>query len=76
MADSEKLQIASYYLYRVALYWHQNFLRTLGDQKTSWEEYVEAICYRFGERQDPLEELMELRQSGELEEYIQAFDIL
>nr|TKS18592.1 hypothetical protein D5086_0000002610 [Populus alba] len=58
------------------LYWHQNFLRSLGDQKTSWEDYVEAICYRFGEMQDPLEELMELRQSGDLEEYIQDFDIL
>nr|TKS09199.1 hypothetical protein D5086_0000096030 [Populus alba] len=76
VADEEKLQIASYYLDGVALYWHQNFLRSLGDQKTSWEDYVEAICYRFGEMQDPLEELMELRQSGDLEEYIQDFDIL
>jgi len=37
---------------------------------------VEAICYRFGGQQDPLEELMELKQRGELEEYIQDFDIL
>ncbi|XP_073265974.1 uncharacterized protein [Populus alba] len=76
VADDEKLQIASYYLDGVALYWHQNFLKSLGDQKTSWEDYVEAICYRFGERQDPLEELRELRQSGDLEEHIQDFDIL
>jgi len=32
VADSEKLQIASYYLDGVALYWHQNFLRSLRDQ--------------------------------------------
>jgi hypothetical protein len=32
VADSKKLQIASYYLDGVALYWHQNFLRSLGDQ--------------------------------------------
>jgi hypothetical protein len=76
VADSDKLQIASYYLDGVALYWHQNFLRSLEGQNTSWEEYVEAICYRFGGRQDPLEELMELRQHGDLEEYIQDFDIL
>jgi hypothetical protein len=62
VADSEKLQIASYYLDGVALYWHQNFLRSLGNQKASWEDYVEAICYRFGGQQDPLEELMELKQ--------------
>jgi len=76
VVDSEKLQITSYYLDRVALYWHQNFLKSLGNQKSSWEDYVEAICYQFGSQQDPLEELMELKQRGELEEYIQDFDIL
>jgi hypothetical protein len=75
VVGSEKLQIASYYLDGVALYWYQNFMRSLGDQKTSWEDYIEAICYRFGGRQDPLKELMKLRQSGDLEEYIQDFDI-
>jgi hypothetical protein len=63
MADSEKLQIASYYLDGVALYWHQNFLRSLGNQKASWKDYVEAICYRFEGQQDPLEELMEHREN-------------
>jgi hypothetical protein len=76
VTDSEKLQITSYYLDEVALYRHQNLLRSLGDQKTSWEDYVEAIWYWFGGRQDPLEELMKLKQSGDLEEYIQDFDIL
>ena len=76
MTDSKKLQITSYYLDEVALYRHQNLLRSLGDQKTSWEDYVEAIWYWFGGRQDPLEELMKLKQSGDLEEYIQDFDIL
>jgi hypothetical protein len=76
VADSEKLQIASYYLDGVALYWHQNFLKSLGNQKSSWEDYVKAICYRFGGQQDPIEELMELKQRGELQEYIQDFDIL
>jgi hypothetical protein len=63
VADSEKLQIASYYLDGVALYWHQNFLRSLGNQKASWKDYVEAICYRFEGQQDPLEELMEHREN-------------
>ena len=46
------------------------------NQKPSWEDYVEAICYHFRGQQDPLEELMKLKQQGELQEYIQDFDIL
>ena len=37
---------------------------------------MEAIGCRFGGQQDPLEALMELKQRGNLEEYIQDFDIL
>jgi len=35
MADSKKLQKTSYSLDGVAFYWHQNFLRSLGNQKAS-----------------------------------------
>jgi len=37
---------------------------------------MEAISCQFERQQDPLEELMELKQQGNLEEYIQDFDIL
>lgn len=37
---------------------------------------MEAICYRFGGQQNPLEELMELKQLEDLKGYIQDFDIL
>ena len=43
---------------------------------TTWEEYTEALYGWFGGQQDPLEELMELRQTGSLEAYIQDFDVL
>jgi hypothetical protein len=43
-------------------------LQSIGNQGATWEEFVEAICYRFGGQ--PLEELMELKQLGDLEEYI------
>jgi len=76
IANTDKLRIASYYLEGVALYWHQNFLRSTANQGVTWEEYVEAIGCRFGWQQDPLEALMELKQLGNLEEYIQDFDIL
>jgi hypothetical protein len=42
----------------------------------TWEEYTEVVCGQFGGHQDPLEELMELRQTGSLETYIQDFDVL
>jgi hypothetical protein len=37
---------------------------------------VEALCAKFGGQVDPLKELMDLRQTGNLEVYIQDFDIL
>ena len=62
IANTDKLRITSYYLEGVALYWHQNFLRSATNQETTWEEYVEAISCKFGGQQDPLEAIMELKQ--------------
>jgi hypothetical protein len=74
--DDNKLKLASYYIDGMASYWHQNFTRSLGDKAISWSEYVDALCSRFRGQKDPLKELMELRQVGNLETYIQNFDIL
>jgi hypothetical protein len=60
----------------MALYWHQNFMRSNGGRLVSWKEYVEAICGRFGGHKDPLEKLTDLKQEGDLETYIRDFDIL
>jgi len=73
---AEKVKLASFYLDGMALYWHQNFTQSLEDREATWEEYTEALCDRFGCQQNPLEELMELRQTDNLETYIQDFDIL
>jgi hypothetical protein len=59
IAYSRKLQITSYYIDGIALYWHQKNLRSLGNQRATWEEYVEAICYKFEGQQGPLKDLME-----------------
>jgi hypothetical protein len=48
----------------------------LGRQETTWADYVEALCYRFGGQKNPLEELTEHKQAGELEGYIKEFDML
>lgn len=37
---------------------------------------MDALCSRFRGQKNPLEELMELRQVGNLETYIQNFDML
>jgi hypothetical protein len=74
--DPEKLKLASYYLDGIALYWHQNFMRNLNNWRLSWDEYVEALCYRFGGQKDPMEDLIDLKQVGTLENYIHDFDIL
>lgn len=43
-----------------------------------WEEYAQALHIRFGVTvlEDPMDELMILRQTGELEECLEAFDSL
>lgn len=48
----------------------------MGDQGVIWNEYIEVSQYRFGGQKDPLEELKDLEQEGNLEAYIQDFDML
>lgn len=74
--DDNKLKLAFYYLDGMALYRLQNFTISLGDKTISWSEYVDALCSRFRGQKNPSEELMELRQVGNLETYIQNFDML
>lgn len=60
----------------MALYWHQNFMKSEGGQIVSWSKYIEAICYRFGGQKDPLEEFKDPRQMEDLKVYTRDFDIL
>lgn len=45
-------------------------------ETTHWEEYVQALHIRFRTMvfEDPMAELMTLRQAGELEECLEAFE--
>ncbi|EEF40225.1 conserved hypothetical protein [Ricinus communis] len=47
-------------------------------EEPPWEEYVEALKGRFGERiyEDPMADLKGLVQIGTLHEYLEEFDIL
>jgi len=74
--ESDKLKLASYYLDDIALYRHQNFMKNPNNQRVSWGEYEEALCYRFRGQKDLMEDLIGLKQVGTLENYIHDFDIL
>ena len=73
---AEKLKLASYYLDGMALYWHQNYTRNSEGHELTWAEYVDALCCRFWCQRDPLEELTEHKQEGDLEVYVRDFDVL
>ncbi|PKA61698.1 putative mitochondrial protein [Apostasia shenzhenica] len=70
-----RLKLISIYLEGKALHWHQNFLRSRGNA-VSWEEYKVAISQRFAERayEDPLSDLITLKQDGTVNEYLDKFD--
>jgi hypothetical protein len=51
-------------------------MKNQSNQRVSWGEYIEALCYRFGGQKDPMEDLIDLKQVGTLEDYIHDFDVL
>nr|GEU98041.1 reverse transcriptase [Tanacetum cinerariifolium] len=61
------------HLYDKALYWHQQFVKINGDN-VSWNVYVKEIMSRFGDvYEDPLVELKNLKQDGEVKKYQEKF---
>jgi len=79
MEDGLKVRVASIHLSDKALQWHQSFMRNRnGDPWPRWDEYKTAILSRFGPKpfDDPLADLMRLRQTGNVEMYQENFDSL
>jgi len=79
MEDGVKVRVASIHLSDKALQWHQPFMKNrLGVPWPRWDEYKAAILSRFGPKpfDDPLSDLMKLRQSGTVELYQEQFDSL
>ena len=74
--EADKQILISYYLDGMTLYWHQNYTRNLEGQEVTWIDYVDVLCCRFGGQKDPLEDLTEHKQEGDLEGYIKDFDEL
>jgi len=77
--ESRKVKIASIHLWGRALTWHQSFMkRVVMGHEPTWEEYKAASLARFwaGPFDDPLAELMKLKQAGSVAQYRESFDIL
>ncbi|KAG8376274.1 hypothetical protein BUALT_Bualt09G0046200 [Buddleja alternifolia] len=69
--------LAAVYLEGKALQWHQIFMRNWIDKRMPiWGEYVTVLHDRFGSLlfEDPMSELMNLRQTRSVREYLDKFD--
>ncbi|KAK0588913.1 hypothetical protein LWI29_007029 [Acer saccharum] len=73
-----KVKIASIHLEGKALQWHQMHVKNrMTRDPPSWEEYVKALNIRFGDNvfEDPMADLMNLKQLGTLQDYMDKFDV-
>ncbi|KAK9715846.1 hypothetical protein RND81_06G193500 [Saponaria officinalis] len=78
IAANMKVTYASMHLESKALAWHQAFVkgRAVGEPLQS-EEYSRAIKARFGDTsEDPMSELLSLKQTESVQAYHDAFNIL
>ncbi|KAG8384912.1 hypothetical protein BUALT_Bualt04G0167500 [Buddleja alternifolia] len=74
-----KVRIAVVHLEGKALQWHQIFMKNrLTRELPHWGEYVRALNDRFGALlyEDPMSELVNLKQNGSIREYLDKFDEL
>ncbi|GJU85417.1 gypsy type transposase [Tanacetum coccineum] len=76
IAENNKVNLVSIHLFDLALMWHRQFVRFVGED-VGWTVYRNAILKRFDMLyDDPLGELKKLKQTTNMQEYIDAFDRL
>ncbi|KAJ1407468.1 Retrotransposon gag domain [Sesbania bispinosa] len=72
--EGNKVTLASIAMDEVSYQWFQGLERSFSGRIT-WRLLVDAMKVRFGAvYEDPMEELVQLRQTGSLSEYQEAFD--
>lgn len=70
-----KVKIASVHLDGKVLQWHQSYMKgRITRDPPSWEEYVRALSITNFD--DPMAELVSLRQNGSVQKYLDKFDEL
>ncbi|WVZ14312.1 hypothetical protein V8G54_011878 [Vigna mungo] len=74
--DDYKVCLAVVHFEGKALQWHNTYIKNKGLLNLpSWESYTRILIDRFGEvGEDPMAELMRLRQKNFVEDYHDAFD--
>jgi hypothetical protein len=74
--EQGKVNLVSIHLFDLALMWHRQFVKFMGED-VEWNVYKGAILKRFGTvYDDPLSEIKKLKQTGNVQDYIDAFDKL
>ncbi|PNX66761.1 pentatricopeptide repeat-containing protein [Trifolium pratense] len=75
-ADEMKVKLSRLSMEGSTIHWFNLLLETEDD--LSWEKLKKAMIARYGGRrlENPFEELSALRQSGSVEEYVEAFELL
>ncbi|KAF2310163.1 hypothetical protein GH714_007000 [Hevea brasiliensis] len=74
-----RVKIAAMHLDGKAVQCHQGYVRVKGTEAYGrWDEYVQRMKARFGIQvfDDPLADLKNLKQTGTLQDYLDAFDAL
>lgn len=72
----QKLKLMSMHLEGDALHWHFGYMRIRGQMPLpTWDEYIWALCDSFwAEYTDPMTEIMNVKHTGTVKEYQQAFN--
>ncbi|KAJ1407426.1 Retrotransposon gag domain [Sesbania bispinosa] len=73
--DPIRVQLAIVHLEGRALQWHTTLSKTLNCSSLCWADYAQLVIARFGDVcDDPMAELMQLRQKSSVVEYHKEFD--
>jgi len=79
IGEEMRAKVASIHMSDKALQWQQSYMKSRAREDwPSWIEYKVTILSRFGPKpfDDPLAELMKLKQNGTVEQYQEGFDAL
>nr|GFA94747.1 gypsy/Ty3 retroelement polyprotein [Tanacetum cinerariifolium] len=76
VADGTKVQLASMHMFDAALVWYQQYVKKYPNN-TQWEHFEVDVVKRFGFLyDDPIVELKNLKQTGSVQTYQEAFEAL